>query len=123
MGEVKEMPFTTISLDRERKLRFDYAAGIAFEERYGHGIIHAMNDSGFRVTNLLLWAGLLSFQKSITPQKTAEILQHCVDRGDDINEITKTVVRALLESGIMGHVTEEDLPGAMGKALGTGDQS
>lgn len=111
------MKGTTITLDRERRLRYDANALADAEERLGMGlgkIIH--QEASFALIRVLLWAGLKHEDRRLTPEAAGTLLQRYIEGGGDLDEIAGTAMQALLGCGLFRGADEGDDPNATTEA-------
>ena len=70
------LPEVTITLDRPRKFRLDFFALCKLEQKIGKSALRAIDwhDLGMNDTLLLLWAGLLSDDPTLTYEKVGDLM-------------------------------------------------
>jgi hypothetical protein len=70
------LPEIEITLDKPRKFRLDFFALCKLEQKIGKSALRAIdwNDLGMNDTLLLLWAGLLSDDSTLTYEKVGELM-------------------------------------------------
>ncbi len=70
------LPDIVITLDKPRKFRLDFFALCKLEQKIGKSALRAIdwNDLGMNDTLLLLWAGLLSDDSTLTYEKVGELM-------------------------------------------------
>jgi hypothetical protein len=103
--------YVEIELDgKSRLLRFDFNTVSELEERLGKGIIGVLTKEqvGFNMTRALYWAGMKWKDRGLTIERTGQLLQKEVENGKSLNDLMEPVVNALMKSGLLGKIDEED---------------
>lgn len=95
--------FKTVTLDKERKLRFDFNSIADVEERLGAGIAKVFNEDniGFNTIRALYWAGLKWQDKGLTMDRTGRILNKAINEGTTFKQLMNDMQEALEISGII----------------------
>lgn len=103
--------YVEIELDgKTRLLRFDFNTVSELEERLGKGIIGVLTKEqvGFNMTRALYWAGLKWKDRGLTIERTGQMLQKEVEKGKSLIDLMEPIVNALVKSGLLGKVDDED---------------
>jgi hypothetical protein len=103
--------YVEIELDgKARLLRFDFNTVSELEERLGRGIIGVLTKEqvGFNMTRSLYWAGLKWKDRGLTVERTGQMLQKEVENGKSLNDLMEPVVNALMKSGLLGKIDENE---------------
>ena len=95
---------------KQKQLRFDFNAMVAFEELMGYGLYMALQDGqiGFRTIRAFYWAGLRWKDKGLTPDRVGMMLSDEIADGKDLLELMDPINEALEASGVLGNMDEDD---------------
>lgn len=93
-----------ITLDKPRKLRYDFNAVADIEEKakMGIGAIFSEERIGFSTIRILIWGGLKWQDRHLTLASVGEWIQTYLDAGGDVTELMEKVVEAMELAGILG---------------------
>lgn len=109
----------TIKLDRERTLKYNVAASIAFKRVYGKGLAAVFMFGPGQPSEIsvdddclttVLWVGLIHEDRKLSRERTAELYGDLVDPqggGGDKHALIEAISEAALNSGLFGPVTTE----------------
>lgn len=103
-------PIYTLTLDKERMMKFDFNALADVEDKLGAGVgeIFSEERMGFSTIRVMFWAGLKWKDKGLTVARTGAILQKCLDEGMELEELADHLSKALIASG---YLSEEAVEG------------
>lgn len=99
---------------RKRSLRFDINALADFEQETGMGFAQLMQQKAtFAAARALLWAGLKYADRTLTIERTGELLNQYVKDAEaedsrSINDVLLVVLQAGIEQGAFGSVKKDD---------------
>ena len=68
--------FVTINADKERHLRFNFNSLMILEESLDKPVTSLWSSLSFKDINLLVWAGLLHEEPTLTKEETADIIEN-----------------------------------------------
>lgn len=71
--------FVTIKADKERHIRFNFNSLVILEENLDKPITALSGSLSFKDINLLVWAGLLHEEPTLTKEETAEIIEAVIE--------------------------------------------
>ena len=71
--------FVTIKADKERNLRFNFNSLMILEENLDKPVTSLWSSLSFKDINLLVWAGLLNEEPTITKEETADIIEAVIE--------------------------------------------
>jgi hypothetical protein len=121
-----------IQLDKPRRLRFDYNALCDFDNKSGDSLIGIfteaagsdnetaiLNRLGFGKLRTMLWAGLKWEDRGLTEERVGIILQKQIEDGVGIVTIFGIVMKALIESGVFGTASSDNVNEGNAKAEAT----
>ena len=86
------IPFTTITLDRVRHLRFGMASMVEFEQLTGIKVTSIGNDMDMQVMSKLLWVMLRQDEPELTLEQTCRLVD---DNVDDLAAVMASVAAAI----------------------------
>ncbi len=87
-----------ILLDKERTLRFDFNACVAYERETGQSISALKDNPGFTSIRALIWAGLLHEEPKLTIERAGAMLD-LADLEVYSEAIAEAMTRAFTKSG------------------------
>ena len=92
-----------------RKLRFDFNGVADLEDHYGKPIGRIMSEEsmGFSTIRAMYWAGLKWNDQGITVQRVGTMLMKKLEQGTELEDLAQTVMKALLQSGVLGNKARE----------------
>lgn len=97
------MPLSSVTLkmDRLRRLRYGLNAMADLEEAMNMGFIKVfdLDMSGFRVMRAMVWAGLHWEDRSLTLERTGDLMEQYLEDGGDWKELTSKVTEAMSQAG------------------------
>lgn len=105
-----------VTLDKERRLRFDFNALADVEAVLGAGVGHIFKEEnmGFNSLRALYWAALKWEDKGLTLDRTGKILQKVISEDiADMSQLGEYLTEAMYAGGIIkrkpeGEESEED---------------
>ncbi len=71
--------FVTIKADKERHLRFNFNSLMILEENLDKPVTSLWSSLSFKDINLLVWAGLLHEEPTLTKEETADIIEAVIE--------------------------------------------
>ncbi|MBM4439633.1 MAG: hypothetical protein FJ027_04365 [Candidatus Rokubacteria bacterium] len=105
---------TVITLDRERRLRFDVNAIAAFEERFDNAPIHTIlqpsKPVGLKTVRELLYAGLLHEDETMTPKRAGALLEDFLAKGGEFSAIVAPLTKAVESSTLLRRRDGDESP-------------
>lgn len=92
-----------LTLDKPRRLRYDFNAIADLETTLGHPIATLLTTQmGLSSIRGLLWCGLKAEDRRLTPQRTGELIQQYLTNGGTLEALLAKVREALDQSGVFG---------------------
>lgn len=86
------IPFTTINLDKPRKLRFGLGAMVQFEQYTGKKLTEIGSDMSIETAAQMLWAMLKQDEPGITPEQVYNLVD---DNADNMTDVMACITEAL----------------------------
>lgn len=71
--------FVTIKADKERHIRFNFNSLVILEESLDRPVTALSGSLSFKDINLLVWAGLLHEEPTLTKEETADIIEAVIE--------------------------------------------
>ena len=101
------IPFTTITLDRPRRLRFGMSAMCEFEQLTGIRLTSLGDDISMDTLSKLLWVMLKQDEPTLTLQETCALVD---ENTDDLNAVITAVGQAIQSAFAAGGSRPNALP-------------
>lgn len=95
--------------NKEYELRFFLQDKREIEKRLDKWIYKALWSGLQDDMNMILAVGMRHANRKITPLAVEELLQRHLDKGQDISEVHKAMIRAVFESNIMGRTDPAEI--------------